>query len=95
MMPIDQIINEYEKKRIEEKIIQWTILVALCGIFISIIFQSEIEFFDTTTLCFLTVLMAGLTLQKWISIKQISGETLDQDIARLFLYSNFRRGPAE
>ena len=83
--PLHDIINEHESISIEKKISEWLVLISLIGIVFWVAQKNEIEFFDTTTCAFFTLLMAGLVLEKWASIKKIPNEILAQDISKLIL----------
>lgn len=85
--PLHDIINEHENKSTEKKVSEWFVLIALIGIVFWVAQKNEIEFFDTTTCAFFTLLMAGLILEKWASIKKIPEDILAEDISNLIFYT--------
>jgi ABC-type siderophore export system fused ATPase/permease subunit len=93
--PLHDIINEHENKSIEAKISEWLVLISLIGIVFWVAQKNEIEFFDATTCVFFTLLMAGLSLEKWASIRKIPEDLLAQDISKLACYSKLKCEPGE
>lgn len=84
--PLNDIINEREKKTKEEKIAGAFILVGAIAVALSLVRINEIEELGTASALSLSLLMIGLILARWASLRKIPYNELSKDLERLLLY---------